>query len=197
MCNFTKGRLEPCKNSLGGIRNMYVMPFIEYGFNQIDVIDGVELISFPETTVYKYELRADGNNFSEDLQVDDNGDSYSQSLNVVLKKISLETSRQLKILSKIELRVIFQDRNGKFLILGLHNGVNMDFNTSTGGSKSDFNGYNLTFSGLEQYKAPFIDNLYDTGFNIDGDITETFKILQESQDDLLQESNDKILLENG
>lgn len=197
MCDFTSGRLEPCKNSLGGVRNMYVMPFVSYGFNQIDVNEGVELITFPETTVYRYELRSNGNNFSEDLQNDDNGASYNQTLTVSLKKIDLATSRELRILNKIELRVIFEDRNGKYWLLGLRNGVTMDYTTSTGGGKSDFNGYNLTFSGAEQYKAPFIENLANTGFIVDGDIVETFNILLESQDDLLQENNDKILLENG
>lgn len=172
------------------------MPFVNYGLNDINVNEGVELLSFPETTVYKYELRADGNSFNEDLQSGDNGSSQNQSLNIILKKIDLETNRQLRILNKIELRVIFEDRNSKYWLLGLRNGVTMDYNVSTGGAKTDFNGYSLTFSGLEQYKAPFIDNLLDAGFIVDGE-ADTFNLLFENNDNIILQNNDNLITQNG
>ena len=67
MCDLSQGRKEPCKNSIGGIKAIYLMPFVKYGLYEIDVINGSELISFPSTTVYKYELRADGNDFNQSI----------------------------------------------------------------------------------------------------------------------------------
>ena len=188
------GRLEPCKNSIGGLRNIYVMPFVKYGVSEIDVDNGVELFSFPNTTVYKYELRADGNNFNQDISIDDNGESYSQSLTVVLKKIDLDTNVELFKLAKLELRVIAETRLGKFFILGLDNGVTLDYNINTGGAKSDFNGYDLTIEGTEKYLAPFIDNLTDVGFEVEG---EFFGLLLQNDDNLVLQNDDNLITQNG
>jgi hypothetical protein len=169
MCDLSTGRIEPCKNGIGGIKSIYLMPFVKYRYYQIDVIEGVQLISFPSTNIYKYELRADGNTFDQSINFDSNGETYTQNLSVVLKKIDTLTNNELFKIAKRELRVIVETNLNTFFILGLRNGVTMDFNSTIGGAYNSLNGYNLTFEATEKYLAPFIDNLQDAGFIDSGD----------------------------
>ncbi len=37
MCDISTGRIEPCKNGIGGIKSIYLMPFVKYRYYQIDV----------------------------------------------------------------------------------------------------------------------------------------------------------------
>ncbi len=196
MCDLSQGRKEPCKNSIGGIKAIYLMPFVKYGLYEIDVINGSELISFPSTTVYKYELRADGNDFNQSITIDDNGESWTQSVNGILKQIDTLTTNELFKVARKELRVIVEAYTSKFYLLGLQNGVNIDFTTSTGGSKSDFNGYNITIEGTEKYAAPEFDNLNAVGFTVAEDV-ETNHILLQSSDKFLLQNNNNLTLQNG
>lgn len=162
------GRLEPYKNSLGGIKNIYLFNYISYKKYEIEVSES-ELLSFPETTIYKYETRSDSNTFSEDLEINDEGISYNQSLSVQLKVNYYDEKVTSNLLSK-EVGVIIEKYDGKTQILGTYNGLTVDsVNIVSGGSKTDFNGYNLQITGKELCSALFIENLDDVGFIIDGE----------------------------
>ena len=74
-CVLTSGRIEPCKDNIGGVKNIYVFKYVDYLQSQI-VLDGQLLTSFPGSVVYKYEVK--NGTFDQEINNDENGISYSQ-----------------------------------------------------------------------------------------------------------------------
>jgi len=166
MSVLTKGRTElSCYDNVGGIKNVYFFKYIDYDYNQIIGEKGVELTSFPATTIYKYEVQS--GSFSENIQNDDNGEIYNQELNFTLVQQDLTTTNELKILTSVDLRYIVEFNDGSFKIGGLYNGGKItSLNLVSGGVKGDFNGYEISVSSIEKYQAAFIDDLASVGFTI-------------------------------
>jgi len=184
-CTLTRGRTEPCKDNIGGIKYVYLFPFIEYSYSQITGVRGVEILTFPETSIYKYEVT--NGNFSESIINDDNGIKYDQTLTFTLFKQDLDTTNELNVLKSIDLRYIVQYNNGNLKMGGVYNGARLEnYTIESGGSKSSLNGYNLTIGGSEEYSAPFLENLNILGNNL---------LLLENNFYLLLEDSGKIILE--
>jgi len=169
-CDISKGRLEACKESVGGIKNLYIANYSSAmyagmadsasvaptaaAFNgQVDTLSaGVD--------VYKFEVRGDNNTFEETNENSrDNGTSFfMQSGSFVIKAQNAETMMQLKLLSYGRPHIIIEDFNGKFRIAGAQNGVEVSVNTSTGGAMGDLYGYTISFEGKEVLPALFVLN---------------------------------------
>lgn len=171
-CDFTGGRLEACKEAVGGLRNLYIANFNSSMFDGL-TLDTDEQITALTTavTVYKFELRGENNTFEETNENSrDNGTSFwTQTGNIVLKVQDLKTQAQLKLMSYGRPHIIIEDYNGKFRLAGAQNGVEVSVNTSTGGAMGDLNGYNISFEGKETRPALFVDStlMGDTaGFEI-------------------------------
>ena len=192
MSSITKGRTEPCNDNIGGILNVYLFDFVNYRNFQIVTSENT-LVTYPATTVFKYELRADGNSFNSDLQESDEGNSYLQSVSLILKVLRTNHYEVTSLINK-RIGCIIESRLGHFYIMGLRNGcVVKSINAQTGGARTDFNGYNIDLEGKEVNDLFYIDDLSSTGFTIGGG--ETFFILQENGDFILQENGDKIIQE--
>jgi hypothetical protein len=159
-----KGRLEPCKNTLSGVKNVYFWKWQSYNLSQITGVRGVSLTAYPTTTVFKYATVSDANTYDENLGEDN---AYDQSLTVTLKKIDLEYNQELSNYQNIILGVIVEDYNGLFRLMGAFNGVELaDLNVGIGSGRADFNGYKLTLEAKERFKAPLFTSLSGVGFNI-------------------------------
>lgn len=167
----TSGWKVPCKDTLGGMRKVYLAAYTFYTRGEFG-FDGSVLTSIPTTFVHEFELNGSNNSFSDRYD----GESYSQSLTLEFKKKDVETSFEMERLNYLELRALVQDRNGNYLVLGLENGLTCDsLDIITGGSKSDFNGYRLSLSGKEQLAAPIVLDPFDNGFIIDEGETDYYQ----------------------
>lgn len=157
-CDITAGRLEPCKNTIGGLRNVY---FINFNKDAFTVAGGeVTALDDSVTQAFRYELKADGNNFEESFASDKNTGVtlFTQTVSLVLKKQDLQTNNEVKLLAWGSPHVIVEDRMGNFRVVGLTEGADVTGGSIvTGGAKSDFNGYNITLVGEEVEPAPFLD----------------------------------------
>jgi hypothetical protein len=192
MCNITKGRLDACNDSIGGIKNIYIWSYIDYRRYQI-IVDDNTLTTYPNTDVYKYELRNDGNTFDENLVFAEDGIKYDQSINVVLKQSFINQVETSKLIDK-RIGCIVETRNGLFQIIGLYNGCRVNNSSfTTGGAKQSLNGVNLSISAQETKQAFYIDNLSSAGFNVVGEETNDFLLLEDGFY-LLQENGFKIIL---
>lgn len=174
-CDITLGRLEPCKDSVGGLKAVY---FINYdaAIATGATIIAEEITAFtPAITMYKYDLKGANNSFDETNENSrDNGTSFwTQTGTLVLKKQDLATQTQLKALAYGRPLVVVEyyakDANDKniFRMAGLENGCEVTVNTASGAAMGDLNGYNITFTGTEREPASFIDP------TIIGDATNT------------------------
>ena len=193
ICGIGKGRTEPCYDNIGGLKNIYLFTFVNYRNYHIQT-NGSNLISYPSTDIYKYELRADSNTFSTDVSNDEDGQSYNQNASFVLKGLRNDYVEINNLLNK-RIGVIIETRLGHFQIMGLYNGVTVkSVKGSSGGGRSDFRGFNISLSAKEKKEPLFIDDLQNAGFNI---VLPTIQhyLLQENGSYLLQENNFKILLD--
>jgi len=187
MGQIDRGRTEPCKDTLGGVRNVYLWSWQQYNLTQIQGVRGVSLESYPLTIVYKFETLANGNDLSESL-IDNNG--YEQKVNLILKKIELESSFDLDRFQDIRLGVIVEDYNGLFRLMGAFNGVDLlNLTVSIGNGNADFNGYQLELEARERFKSPLFTNLEDAGFVLATDndylLSELFEILTDGDNNRL------------
>lgn len=157
-CILTKGRTEPCKDSLGGLKAAYFMNFLEDAFT---IAAGeATAIDVAVTEVFKYELRNDGNLFSENVVSDKNTGTTvnTQTLTLALKKLTKETSLEVDLMAKGRPIIVVRDRNDNYRIAGVSEGNDLTgSDINTGGAKADFSGYNLTFEAMEGSTAPFLD----------------------------------------
>lgn len=187
MAILTSGRTEPCKDNVGGIKRIFIFPYVDYSYTQIVGTRGVVVTSFPATDIYEFAIVKGSMN--ETAKKDDNGLSYAQTTKFSLVKQDFLTTHELTQLEKKELRYIVELNNGTYRICGLFNGAKFGFDTNSGGSKSDFNGYNCTFESEEEWQAAYITNLSDAGFTVIN------VLLLEDFDPLLFESGELITLE--
>lgn len=159
-CALTKGRKEPCKDSVGGLRAVYFANFgIEPTFDTgTDEITDLQ-VDAAAVTFYKYEVKGAGNNFEEAVQSSrDNGTTFwQQTLNMALKKLTAADRKQFKLLAYGRPHVVVHDQNGNAFVLGLYNGMDVTGGTTvTGAAMGDMSGYTLVMSGMEKYPAHMI-----------------------------------------
>ncbi len=173
-CDVNLGRLEPCKDSVGGIIAIYING--EYTSDLLDTasFDATnEITAFASAlTFYKFDLKG-ANGFEQTNENSrENGTSFfTQTGTVVLKKQDKTTTAQMKLLSYGRPQIIFQDYNGNYFLAGIENGCEVQVNTATGQAMGDLNGYNLTITGTEKSPANFIDP------TIIGDTTNTVVVV--------------------
>ena len=158
-CDITAGRLEPCKDSVGGITAIYIGGAYTDDLLTTATIgaDGEVTAFAAALTFYKYDLKG-ANSFDQTNENSrENGTSFwTQTGTVVLKKQDKATTAQLKLLSYGRPQIIIEDYNSNFYLAGIENGVEVAVNTATGAGMGDLNGYNLTLTGTEKSPANFI-----------------------------------------
>jgi hypothetical protein len=186
-CTLTSGRTEiGCRTNLGGIRAVYLFPFVDYAYSSIGGVRGVEITDFPLTTLFKYETT--NASFSQTISNDDDGVSYDQSLTFTLFKQDLLTTNELNRLTQLDLRYILEFNDGTYRMGGVYNGATLEnFTIDSGGSKASLNGYNLTINSTEEYAAPFMSESLVLG------LASGFLLL-ETDFNILLETGSKIIL---
>tara|TARA_R110000822_G_scaffold188873_2_gene327915 strand:- start:341 stop:868 length:528 start_codon:yes stop_codon:yes gene_type:complete len=156
-CDITLGRLEPCKDSVGGIIAIYISNYTS-GLLDTATFADEEVTGFASPlTFYKYDLKG-ANSFEQTNENSrDNGTSFwTQTGTIVLKKQDNATRKEMKLLSYGRPQIIVQDYNGKYYLAGIENGCEVAANTATGAAMGDLNGYNITFTGTEKTPANFV-----------------------------------------
>ncbi|UII80001.1 hypothetical protein [Flagellimonas sp. CMM7] len=159
-CDLTTGRTEPCKDSIGGLKNAFFLDYLENAFTVSDS-QGTG-IAVGVTEVFKYELRSDTNNDATESMISnkDAGTSVNtQTVNVRLKKQDAATSNEIKLMAYARPIIAVQDRNNVYKVYGLSEGMDLTAsNIQSGAARADFNGYDLTFTSLEGEMAPILDS---------------------------------------
>ena len=158
-CDINLGRLEPCKDSVGGITAIYIGgAYTDNLLTTATISADGEVTAFTAAlTFYKYDLKG-ANSFDQTNENSrENGTSFwTQTGTVVLKKQDKATTAQLKLLSYGRPQIIIEDYNSNFYLMGIENGVEVAVNTATGAGMGDLNGYNLTLTGTEKSPANFM-----------------------------------------
>jgi hypothetical protein len=161
LVSLTKNYFINCKSNLGGVRKLYLFPFVKYSRSLISVVGNV-LVSYPTTVIYEFDFVGTPN---VDISQDENDGGKFYNNNITFDLLGLKDAVEIQKLAKKDYIIIFEDENGNNRILGLKNGLALDSLTSnTGGAKSDLSGFNLSFKGQEEEEPYFINNLSNAGF---------------------------------
>ena len=158
-CDLTAGRLEPCKDSNGGLRAVYFANYDSALYaNLTFTLEEITALTAP-VTVYKYELKG-ANSFDEANENSrENGTSFWTGTGTfVLKKQDLATQKELKLLASGRPHIILEDYNGNFRLAGIKNGCECAVSTASGTAMGDLNGYNIVATSQESDMASFIDS---------------------------------------
>lgn len=160
-CALTQGYLLDCKDSLGGISEVYFMA--EQDITSYTEASGVitALVKGTGKRYYKYELVKATSSFVENINASvENGTIfYQQELTVVLNKLQANTRNEILLLAKNLLSAVVKDNNGKFWMLGLVRGLDITAGSSQSGTaEGDRSGYTLTFTGKEVALCPEVNS---------------------------------------
>lgn len=157
-CDLTKGRKEPCKDSVGGIKAVYLCDFgditLAYDSTDTDVVDSLGAV-----TVFKYELKGNSSFEQAITSSRENGTTFfDQTLNLTLKKLTVQDNKELKLMSYGRPHIIVQDYNGNAFLMGAEHGCDINGGSIvTGSGMAEMSGYTLTFSAQEQVPANFLE----------------------------------------
>lgn len=160
-CNVSLGRLEPCKDSIGGLNAIYFINYnssgigIEYDDTDTDVIDLIGTA----VAAYKYELKSSASTFTQTpTSSRDNGTTFvTQTLSATLKKLDVDMHKEFMLLAYGRPHIIVEDNNGNLFFFGLNYGMELTGgDVTSGGAKGDLSGYTMTFTGEEKKLANFL-----------------------------------------
>jgi|SanBayMetagenome_1026888.scaffolds.fasta_scaffold00471_7 hypothetical protein len=160
-CALTQGYTLDCKDSLGGIVEVYFMA--SQDVSSYTVSGGVmtALTKASGKRFYKYELVKATSGVVENINASvENGTIfYQQELTIVLNKLQANTRNEILLLAKNLLVAVAKDNNGKYWYFGLTRGLDITAGSGqTGTAEGDRSGYTLTFTGKEPELAPEVNS---------------------------------------
>ena len=154
-CTIDTGRTLPCRDSVGGLKNVY---FINYDADAsiplVDTTGAEDTVAFDGTwdaTNYKYELKGTSSLTTNIQASRENGTvAFEQVLELTLPKLSSEDNYQIKLLAWGRPRIVVEDYNGNFFLVGREHGADVTGGTIvTGAAMGDLSGYTLSFTAME------------------------------------------------
>lgn len=167
-CEISHGRVEECKDSVSGLKAIYIINYDDLNEDNATFDTGTtdeedELVSWEPAaplSMYKYELKSTANALNTTINASrDNGTTFfSQELVVNLKRQDVVTHKQVKLLAYGRPRIIARSMTDQFFMLGFAQGCDVSAGTiGSGAALGDFNGYQLTFTAEEELPPLFID----------------------------------------
>ena len=174
-CDLSKGRIEPCKDSVGGLDAVYFINFEDApvsGVTYSTVVGSEDVIDVigSSITAYKYELKGTSSFEQTITSSRDTGTTFfEQVLNLSLKKQDLATHKEIKLLAFGRPHVIVKDNNDNFFYCGLEFGAEVTGGTiATGAAMGDMSGYTLTLTAQERIPSNFLEATTEAGLTAAG-----------------------------
>jgi hypothetical protein len=160
-CALTQGYTLDCRDSLGGITEVYFMAFQDV--SSTTEASGVitALTKATGKRFYKYELTKGTSVMTENVNSNvQNGTLYfTPELTIILNKLQANTRNEILLLAKNLLVAVAKDNNGKYWYLGKTRGIDLTAGSATSGTaEADRSGYTLTFAGAEPSLSPEVNS---------------------------------------
>lgn len=151
-CDITSGRTLPCRDSVGGLKNVYFINYDAAATITPTADDEVAFDGIWDLNNFKYELKGNSSLTTNIQASRENGTvAFEQVLELTLPKLSSADNKQIKLLAFGRPRIVVEDYNGTFFLVGLEHGADVTGGTIvTGAAMGDLSGYTLSFSGMEK-----------------------------------------------
>jgi len=143
-CNITRGRLIDCKDTIGGLKAIFIAKSYSNNVSAVATINTTEMTTAGFATwsccggtveVFKYDL------------------VFTQALSVTLQKIDHDMTNELRLMAYSRSQIFVQDANDNVFLLGIDNGCYVTGGSViTGTAKGDLNGYTIEW-GAEENNA--------------------------------------------
>jgi len=158
-CILNAGYSLGCKDNIGGIRRVFISNFADdniYVEDADNVITSMLNSTSGNIVYYTYEQRQESGEFNQtgNHSVENGSTYYEQVLSLIFTKNSSELRDTLFLMAKATLSVIVETQNGRYILMGKINAVNMTASTvATGKGYGDLNGTSVTLTGKEPESA--------------------------------------------
>jgi hypothetical protein len=162
-CDITRGRLIDCKDTIGGLKAIYICKAYNNNINAVATINTTEMTtagfatwsaqSGGATTVFKYDLIPNLSSMTVNVNSDNaNGTTFfEQTLSVTLQKIDHDMTNELRLMAYSRSQIFVQDQNDNVFLLGIDNGCHVSGGTViTGTAMGDQNGYTIEWGAQEK-----------------------------------------------
>ena len=162
-CNLTRGRLIDCKDSIGGLKAIYICKAYNNNIEAVATINTTEMTDAgfdnwsaaesSKTIVFKYDLVPNLSSMTVNVNSDNaNGTTFfTQTLSVTLQKIDHDMTNELRLIAYSRAQIFVQDALDNVYLLGIVNGCHVSGGTViTGTAKGDLTGYTIEWSAEEK-----------------------------------------------
>jgi hypothetical protein len=162
-CDITRGRLIDCKDTIGGLKAIFIAKSYNNNISAVATINTTEMTtagfatwsaqSGGATTVFKYDLVPNLSSMTVNINSDNaNGTAFfEQTLSVVLQKIDHDMTNELRLMAYSRAQIFVQDQNDNVFLLGLDHGCHVTGGTViTGTAMGDQNGYTIEWAAQEK-----------------------------------------------
>jgi hypothetical protein len=151
-CSLTTGYALGCRDSVGGIKTIYVQGWNATGTVNTNGSGTVTGFTGFSSGFYEYDLTKATSSMTETLNASiENGSIYyTPEVTFTINKLQVAVRNELRLLARNRLLVIVQDNNNRYWLLGSANGLEATAGTAgTGTAFGDRSGYELTLTGME------------------------------------------------
>jgi len=162
-CDITRGRLIDCKDSIGGLKAIYIAKSYNNNISAVANVNTTEMTdagfatwsgaSGGATTVFKYDLVPNLSSMTVNIQSDNaNGTTFfNQTLSITLQKIDHDMTNELRLMAYSRAQIFVLDENDNCFLLGIDGGCHVTGGTViTGAAKGDLTGYTIEWGAEEK-----------------------------------------------
>lgn len=149
-CELSTGFTLDCKDGIGGIKQIVLVDKANVDSFSFDASEVVTLIVGPSAgELFTYELPTQTGSFEETINFNRDAGTifYTQTVNVMLNKLSSAKRLELQNVATARVIVFVQDTNNNWWAVGYEYGADLSTGTAgTGTALGDMNGYTLAFT---------------------------------------------------
>ena len=161
-CSVTvSGRALPCKDSLGGIKQIWIAPYAVGGVvSTYDAVSAGSIADMSAAVTFKnYDMHKNTGSFTQTVNASvENGTIfYTQVVSCVFSNEIAADIGDFQDLTKGRMFIVVQDVNNNLFVMGHTRGCELTGGTlESGTAMGDFNGLKYEFTGEEFIAAPFL-----------------------------------------
>lgn len=152
-CSLTTGYALGCRNSVGGIKTLYVQTWSSSGSvntNGAGLVTG--FTGYSASGFFEYDLTKATSSMTETVagNIENGTLFYTPEITFTINKLQTAVRNELRLMARVNIIAIVLDNNGLYWLLGANNGLEVTAGTAgTGTAFGDRNGYNFTLTGME------------------------------------------------